>query len=233
MVTASAFFGVATGLDRLGVGGSARRRHRGARRPHDRHRRWRRCEPGPPGPRRGRGRGRAHRLCPGVWPCRCPSTSTATASGWSGPSATAASTTCARWPPSSSSGWSSPSSRRAASNALAPGSDTATGPGVNTLLLRVTALGAATLLCAAATAAVGPIAFVGLAVPHIVRALVGLDVRRQLLTCLLVGPIVLLGADIIGRVVLRPQELMVGVVTAFVGAPVLLLAVRRLGKRAA
>lgn len=118
-------------------------------------------------------------------------------------------------------------------NALALGSETATGLGVNTTLLRIAALGAATLLCAAATAAVGPIAFVGLAVPHIVRALVGLDVRRQLLTCLLVGPIVLLGADIIGRFVLRPQELMVGVVTAFVGAPVLLLAVRRLGKRAA
>lgn len=118
-------------------------------------------------------------------------------------------------------------------NALALGSETATGLGVNTTLLRTAALGAATLLCAAATAAVGPIAFVGLAVPHIVRTLVGLDMRRQLITCLLVGPIVLLGADIIGRVVLRPQELMVGVVTAFVGAPVLLLAVRRLGKRAA
>ena len=118
-------------------------------------------------------------------------------------------------------------------NALALGSETATGLGVNTTLLRTAALGAGTLLCAAATAAVGPIAFVGLAVPHIVRTLVGLDMRRQLITCLLVGPIVLLGADIIGRVVLRPQELMVGVVTAFVGAPVLLLAVRRLGKRAA
>lgn len=118
-------------------------------------------------------------------------------------------------------------------NAVALGSETATGLGVNTALVRSGALGAATLLCASATAAVGPIAFVGLAVPHIVRALVGLDMRRQLLTCLLVGPIVLLGADIIGRVILRPQELMVGVVTAFVGAPVLLLAVRRLGKRAA
>lgn len=118
-------------------------------------------------------------------------------------------------------------------NALALGSETATGLGVNTVLVRAAALGAATLLCASATAAVGPIAFVGLAVPHIVRALVGLDMRRQLVTCLLVGPIVLLGADIIGRVLLRPQELMVGVVTAFVGAPVLLLAVRRLGKRTA
>lgn len=118
-------------------------------------------------------------------------------------------------------------------NALALGSEAATGLGVNTAVVRSAALGAATLLCASATAAVGPIAFIGLAVPHIVRALIGLDMRRQLIACLLVGPIVLLGADIIGRVLLRPQELMVGVVTAFVGAPVLLLAVRRLGKRAA
>ena len=117
-------------------------------------------------------------------------------------------------------------------NALALGSEAAAGLGVNTVLVRTAALGAATLLCAAATAAVGPIAFVGLAVPHIVRALVGLDMRSQLLGSLLVGPIVLLGADIVGRVLLRPQELMVGVVTAFVGAPILLLAVRRLGRKA-
>lgn len=117
-------------------------------------------------------------------------------------------------------------------NALALGSEAAAGLGVNTALVRTSALGAATLLCAAATAAVGPIAFVGLAVPHIVRALVGLDMRSQLLGSLLVGPIVLLGADIVGRVLLRPQELMVGVVTAFVGAPILLLAVRRLGRKA-
>ncbi|MGN7249062.1 FecCD family ABC transporter permease [Janibacter anophelis] len=116
-------------------------------------------------------------------------------------------------------------------NAVALGSEAATGLGVNTVLVRASALAAATMLCASATAAVGPIAFVGLAVPHVVRALVGLDMRAQLLGCLLVGPIVLLGADVIGRVVLRPQELMVGVVTAFVGAPVLLLAVRRLGCR--
>lgn len=114
-------------------------------------------------------------------------------------------------------------------NALALGTEAATGLGVNTTLIRGSALGAATLLSASATAAVGPIAFIGLAVPHIVRALVGLEMRRQLLTALLVGPIVLLGADILGRVLLRPQELMVGVVTAFVGAPVLLLAVRRMG----
>ncbi|MFX4271008.1 FecCD family ABC transporter permease [Propionibacteriaceae bacterium Y1685] len=114
-------------------------------------------------------------------------------------------------------------------NALALGREAATGLGAHTTGIRAAALLAATLLSASATAAVGPIAFVGLAVPHIVRALVGLDARHQLITALLVGPIVLLVADLVGRVLLRPQELMVGVVTAFVGAPVLLLAVRRLG----
>ncbi|MGP5072169.1 FecCD family ABC transporter permease [Arthrobacter rhombi] len=116
-------------------------------------------------------------------------------------------------------------------NALALGNDAATGLGVHTGLIRAGGLGAATLMSAAATAAVGPIAFIGLAVPHIVRALVGLDMRRQLIGSLLVGPVVLLAADVIGRVLLRPQELMVGVVTAFVGAPVLLLVVRKLGDR--
>ncbi len=112
-------------------------------------------------------------------------------------------------------------------NALALGSETATSLGVNTVWIRAGALGAATLTSAAATAAVGPIAFIGLAVPHIVRPLVGLDMRQQILGCLLIGPSVLLLADIAGR----PQELMIGVMTAFVGAPALLLAVRRMGER--
>ncbi|MFD8567225.1 iron chelate uptake ABC transporter family permease subunit [Streptomyces sp. NPDC059639] len=68
------------------------------------------------------------------------------------------------------------------------------------------------------TAAAGPIAFVGLAVPHLTRALVGVDMRRQLLCGALIGPVLLLLADVVGRVVVRPQELMVGVVTAFAGA---------------
>ncbi|MYW30566.1 iron chelate uptake ABC transporter family permease subunit, partial [Streptomyces sp. SID2119] len=87
---------------------------------------------------------------------------------------------------------------------------------------------AATLLSAAATAAVGPIAFVGLAVPHVVRALVGVDFRVQILFSALLGPSLLLLADVVGRVVMRPTELMVGVVTAFIGAPALLIAVRRM-----
>ncbi|MEO3977966.1 iron ABC transporter permease [Streptomyces sp. CAU 1734] len=113
-------------------------------------------------------------------------------------------------------------------NALALGDSTAAALGARPWLVRGAGLVAATLLSAAATAAVGPIAFVGLAVPHIVRAVIGVDFRFQILLSAIIGPSLLLAADVIGRVVMRPQELMVGVVTAFVGAPALLIAVRRM-----
>ncbi|WP_189830028.1 FecCD family ABC transporter permease [Streptomyces zaomyceticus] len=113
-------------------------------------------------------------------------------------------------------------------NAMAMGDDKAASLGISPARVKGAGLLAATLLAAAATAAVGPIAFVGLAVPHLVRALVGADFRAQILLTSLAGPTLLLFADVIGRVVLRPQELMVGVVTAFVGAPALLFAVRRM-----
>ncbi|MEU6014244.1 iron ABC transporter permease [Streptomyces sp. NPDC047515] len=113
-------------------------------------------------------------------------------------------------------------------NALALGDSTAASLGAHPALVRAAGLLSATLLSAAATAAVGPIAFVGLAVPHVVRALVGVEFRMQILCSALVGPALLLLADVVGRVVMRPQELMVGVVTAFIGAPALLVAVRRM-----
>ncbi|MFE1475185.1 FecCD family ABC transporter permease [Streptomyces cyaneofuscatus] len=113
-------------------------------------------------------------------------------------------------------------------NALALGDATAVALGSNPARTRGGGLLAATLLSAAATAAVGPIAFVGLAVPHVVRALVGVDFRVQLLFSALLGPSLLLLADVVGRTVMRPTELMVGVVTAFIGAPALLIAVRRM-----
>ncbi|MFB8103119.1 FecCD family ABC transporter permease [Streptomyces sp. NPDC056007] len=113
-------------------------------------------------------------------------------------------------------------------NALALGDATAVALGSDPARTRGGGLLAATLLSAAATAAVGPIAFVGLAVPHVVRALVGVDFRVQLLFAALLGPTLLLLADVVGRVVMRPTELMVGVVTAFIGAPALLIAVRRM-----
>lgn len=112
-------------------------------------------------------------------------------------------------------------------NALALGEDLAAGLGVKVRRLRMMALAAATLLAAAATAAVGPIAFVGLAVPHLVRALVGSDHRWQLPMALVLGASLLLAADVAARIIARPEELMVGVVTAFVGAPFLLAAVRK------
>ncbi|MFF0473766.1 FecCD family ABC transporter permease [Streptomyces sp. NPDC004284] len=113
-------------------------------------------------------------------------------------------------------------------NAMAMGDDKAASLGISPARVKGAGLLAATLLSAAATAAVGPIAFVGLAVPHLVRVLVGADFRLQILFTSLAGPTLLLFADVIGRVLLRPQELMVGVVTAFVGAPALLFAVRRM-----
>lgn len=113
-------------------------------------------------------------------------------------------------------------------NALALGDDTARALGAHVGRTRILGSLATTLLCAASTAAVGPIAFVGLAVPHIVRAFTGSDHRWLLPYSLIVGPSLLLAADVIGRVIVSPAELMVGIVTAFVGAPVLVLAVRRM-----
>jgi len=112
-------------------------------------------------------------------------------------------------------------------NALALGEESATALGLRTVRTRVLGGAAAALLAAAATAGVGPIAFVGLAVPHVVRSFTGPDARWQLPFCVLAGPLLMLLADVLGRVVTRPGELMVGVVTAFLGAPVLIAVVRR------
>jgi iron complex transport system permease protein len=114
-------------------------------------------------------------------------------------------------------------------NTLALGDETARAVGGNAGRTRLLGALVATLLAGAATAAVGPIAFVGLAVPHIVRTITGADYRWLVAYCVALGPVLLLGADVIGRVVARPGELMVGVVTAFVGAPFLYVAVRRSG----
>ncbi|WP_242448260.1 iron ABC transporter permease [Cellulomonas sp. WB94] len=114
-------------------------------------------------------------------------------------------------------------------NALALGDETATSLGLRAGRTRAVGALAATVLAAAAVAAAGPIAFVGLAVPHVVRSFTGADHRWLLPYCALLGPVLLLGADILGRVVARPGELLVGAVTAFVGAPFLVAAVRRGG----
>ncbi|WP_309133281.1 iron chelate uptake ABC transporter family permease subunit [Brevibacterium sp.] len=112
-------------------------------------------------------------------------------------------------------------------NAVALGDDLAAGLGVSVHRTRVLSILAVTLLAGAATAAAGPIAFVGLMIPHIARWITGTDQRWILAYSLLLAPVLLLVSDVLGRVVMRPGELQVGVVTAFVGAPVLIALVRR------
>ncbi|PRA02545.1 Fe(3+)-siderophore ABC transporter permease [Arthrobacter sp. MYb229] len=112
-------------------------------------------------------------------------------------------------------------------NAVSLGEDMARALGSNVTRTRVAVIVAVTLLCGAATAAAGPIGFVGLMVPHIARWIVGADQRWIVLYSLALGPVLLLVSDVIGRVVAPPGELQVGIVTAFVGAPVLIWLVRR------
>ena len=115
-------------------------------------------------------------------------------------------------------------------NTMALGNEMAASLGVRVPLIRGLGLLAATLLAATATALTGPIAFLGLAVPHIVRSAVGSDMRWQAPASLFAGGALLIGADMLARVIVKPEELMVGIVMAFVGAPFLLLAVRRMGR---
>jgi iron complex transport system permease protein len=112
-------------------------------------------------------------------------------------------------------------------NVVALGEDVAQALGANLNRTRVLSAIAITLLCGAATAAVGPIAFVGLAVPHIARTLVGPDQRWLLPYSLVLAPTLLLLADVAGRLVVRPGELQAGLVTAFIGAPVFLAVILR------
>jgi iron complex transport system permease protein len=112
-------------------------------------------------------------------------------------------------------------------NAVALGDDLASSLGANLTRTRVWVVVGVTLLCGAATAAAGPIGFVGLMVPHVARWFVGPDQRWIMPYTLVMAPTLLLVSDVLGRVVLRPGELQVGIVTAFVGAPVLIWLVRR------
>ena len=112
-------------------------------------------------------------------------------------------------------------------NAVALGDDLAASLGTSVNRTRVLSILAVTVLAGAATAAAGPIGFIGLMIPHIARWIVGPDQRWILGYSVVLSPILLLASDVIGRVVMKPGELQVGVVTAFVGAPVLIALVRR------
>jgi ABC-type Fe3+-siderophore transport system permease subunit len=112
-------------------------------------------------------------------------------------------------------------------NAMALGDELAVAQGVRLARTRVLAIIALTLLAGGATAIAGPIGFVGLMVPHVARWIVGPDQRWIFAYSALLGPILLLASDILGRVVMQPGEIPVGIVTAFLGAPVLIALVRQ------
>lgn len=107
-------------------------------------------------------------------------------------------------------------------SSLALGDDIATSLGTNIALTRTCSLVALTLLCATATAAAGPISFVGLMVPYIAGALIGESRGWIIAACAVMGPVLVLSADVLGRVIMRPAEMQVGLLTAFMGSPVLL-----------
>nr|WP_305095241.1 iron ABC transporter permease [Prescottella sp. R16] len=112
-------------------------------------------------------------------------------------------------------------------NVISLGEDVARTLGTNVALSRTVGIVAITLLTGAATAACGPIAFIGLVVPHVARAITGPDYRWLVPYAGLLGGLMLVTADVIGRVVVRPGELQVGIVLAVFGTPFFIALVRR------
>lgn len=112
-------------------------------------------------------------------------------------------------------------------NAVALGDEAAAALGVSVTGTRVWGIVAITLLAGGVTAAAGPIAFVGLIVAHVARLVMGADQRWCLAFCAVAGPVLTLVSDVFARFVLWPSEIPVGIVTAFLGAPILLVVVLR------
>ncbi|MEE6309762.1 iron ABC transporter permease [Plantactinospora veratri] len=112
-------------------------------------------------------------------------------------------------------------------NALALGDDLAGSLGVRVGTTRLLGAVGVILLTGAAVAAAGPVTFVGLVVPHLVRTFTGPDLRWLLPGSALAGAALLLGADTLGRLLDHPGEVQAGVVTAMIGAPFLIMLVKR------
>lgn len=112
-------------------------------------------------------------------------------------------------------------------SALALGDDVARGLGVNVRTTRFAALCVAALLSGAAVTLAGPIGFVGLLVPHLVRRVMGENIRLQFLACLFGGPLALLVADLFARLLIAPAEIATGVVTGAVGSLFFIILVAR------
>ena len=111
-------------------------------------------------------------------------------------------------------------------NALSLGDDAARALGARPGVIRAAVMLAVTLLCGSATAACGPIVFIGLLIPHMVRPLTGPDLRWMLPYTAVLSPVLLLGSDVLGRILGSPGELQVGTVTAVLGGPLFLYLVR-------
>ncbi len=112
-------------------------------------------------------------------------------------------------------------------NSLALGDELASGLGENVAVVRLASFVGAVILCGAVTAVTGPIAFVGLVVPHVCRLIVGVDHRWLLPYSAVGGAILLTAADVLGRIVAGPAEIDVGIITAIIGAPFFIYIVRR------
>ncbi|MEN2768075.1 iron ABC transporter permease [Ornithinibacillus sp. 16A2E] len=112
-------------------------------------------------------------------------------------------------------------------NALALGDDTATGLGVRPGMLRLFAICAGVILCGVTTALAGPIGFIGLLATHAMRIIIGPDLRFLIPMSALAGAIILTFSDVVGRLIGSPGELEVGIITAFIGAPILILLAKK------
>jgi iron complex transport system permease protein len=117
-------------------------------------------------------------------------------------------------------------------NSLALGEEVATSLGLRTAPVRALGVLAVTLLTGAAVVLIGPVVFIGMVIPHVARALaqyagVGPDHRVLLPLCAVLAPVLLLAADILGRLLARPVEVQAGILVAFVGGPFFIAMVRR------
>ena len=112
-------------------------------------------------------------------------------------------------------------------NNLALGDEAATALGTNVVMTRTIGALSSVLLCGATTALAGPIGFVGLIIPHIIRLIFGSEMSKMLPLSFLGSALLMLISDVIGRIISLPGETEVGIVTAVLGAPVFILAIRK------
>jgi iron complex transport system permease protein len=112
-------------------------------------------------------------------------------------------------------------------NILALGDEVATGLGVNTGVIRLVCAVAGVMLTGATTAIAGPIGFIGLMIPHSIRLVFGSNLKGIVPLSAIGGAALLILSDVLGRVIGSPGEVQVGIITAFLGAPILIIVARK------